>query len=320
VRFSVYQLSDQGARPRNEDRMGYCYTSHAGLFAVADGMGGHPEGEVAAQLSLKALAARFQREAQPTLADPARFLYESFIAAHQQLLRYATGRSMPDTPRTTLVACVIQDGSAWWAHCGDSRLYLQRAERLLTRTRDHSYQEIQGTLAALVPEAEKLGRNVLFTCLGSPGTPVIDNAGPVLLLPGDRLTLCTDGVWAPLGDEAIVRLMRAGPVSQAVRALVDNALRESGRRSDNVTVLGLEWEGSDPTGSEAEDPRRAMGQADTEPLLVSDNEGLHSDLPPEEGASPADGRDGAAPEGGPAAAIRRLNDTLRRAVGRRKGG
>lgn len=300
--------------------MGYCYTSHAGLFTVADGMGGHPEGEVAAQLSLKALAARFQREAQPSLPDPARFLYEAFIAAHQQLLRYATGRSMSDTPRTTLVACVIQDGTAWWAHCGDSRLYLQRAERLLTRTRDHSYQEIQGTLAALLPEAEKLGRNVLFTCLGSPGTPVIDNAGPVPLLPGDRLTLCTDGVWAPLGDETIVRLMRSGPVSQAVPALVDTALRESGRRSDNVTVLGLEWEGEDAVAHPAEDLRREAGQADTEPLLVSDNEGQRSDLPPEEAAPSAEAPAGTAPEGGPAAAIRRLNDTLRRAVGRRKGG
>ena len=299
--------------------MGYCYTSHAGLFAVADGMGGHPEGEVAAQLALKALAARFQREALPSLPDPARFLYESFIAAHQELLRYATGRAMNDTPRTTLVACVVQDGTAWWAHCGDSRLYLQRAGRLLTRTRDHSYQEIQGTLAALVPEAEKLGRNVLFTCLGSPGTPVIDNAGPVPLLPGDRLTLCSDGVWAPLGDEAIVRLMVSGPVSQAVRALVDTALRESGRRSDNVTVLGLEWEGEDPAVQQAEDTRRESGQADTEPLLVSDNEGPRSNLPPEQVAPLAGAPFGSAAHGGPAAAIRRLNDTLRRAVGRRKG-
>lgn len=327
MRFSVYQLSHQGARPRNEDRMGYCYTSHAGLFAVADGMGGHPEGEVAAQISLKTLAARFQREAQPTLPDPPRFLYESFIAAHQQLLRYATGRSMADTPRTTLVACIIQEGSAWWAHCGDSRLYLQRGERLLTRTRDHSYNEIQGTLAAFVPEAEKLGRNVLFTCLGSPGTPVVDKAGPVALRAGDRVTLCTDGVWAPLGDEAIVRAMGAGSVSQSVRTLVDTALRESGRRSDNVTVLGLEWEGADPDEPDALAARREREQADTEPLLVSDNDGLHSDLPGDEGTAGSAGTAGAGgpgpaaqgAAGGAASAIRRFNDTLLRAVGRKKG-
>lgn len=287
--------------------MGYCYTSHAGLFAVADGMGGHPEGEVAAQLALKTLATRFQREAQPTLADPSRFLFEAFIGAHQQLLRYATGRSMPDTPRTTLVACVIQGGSAWWAHCGDSRLYLQRGERLITRTRDHSYLEIQHALAAIVPDAGKLGRNVLFTCLGSPGTPVIDTAGPTPLQPADRLTLCTDGVWAPLGDESIVRAMGSGSVPHAVRALVEAALRESGQRSDNVTVLGLEWEGSEPAEAGPPAPAGEKGTGDTEPGLVSDNEGPHSAPPGEEAAG-----------SGPAGAIRRLNDTLRRAVGNRR--
>jgi hypothetical protein len=147
---------------------------------------------------------------------------------------------------------------------------------------------------------------------------VVDNAGPVPLLPGDRVTLCSDGVWAPLGDEAIVRAMQAGPVSQAVRTLVDTALRESGRRSDNVTVLGLEWEGADPAELATAEPLRGAEQADTEPLLVSDNAGPHSDLPGGEGADAAAPPADAGTGGGPAGAIRRLNDTLRRAVGRKK--
>ena len=65
MRFSVYQVSRKGGREKNEDRMGYCYTRDAGLFALADGMGGHPEGEVASQLALQTLAARFQRDAKP---------------------------------------------------------------------------------------------------------------------------------------------------------------------------------------------------------------------------------------------------------------
>ena len=53
MQFSVYQVSRKGGREKNEDRMGYCYTRDAGLFALADGMGGHPEGEVASQLALQ---------------------------------------------------------------------------------------------------------------------------------------------------------------------------------------------------------------------------------------------------------------------------
>src|SRR5687768_18579398 len=90
MRFSVYQVSRKGGREKNEDRMGYCYTRDSGLFALADGMGGHPEGEVASQLALQTLAALFQRDCKPTLADPLRFLHEAIMAGHHQLLRYAT--------------------------------------------------------------------------------------------------------------------------------------------------------------------------------------------------------------------------------------
>ena len=104
MRFSVYQISRKGGREKNEDRMGYCYTRDSGLFALADGMGGHPEGEVASQLALQTLAALFQRDAKPTLADPLRFMHDAIIAAHHQLLRYATEKALMDTPRTTIVA------------------------------------------------------------------------------------------------------------------------------------------------------------------------------------------------------------------------
>ena len=67
MKFSVFQLSRLGGREKNEDRMGYCYTRDAGLFVLADGMGGHPEGEVAAQIALQSMSATFQREAKPKL-------------------------------------------------------------------------------------------------------------------------------------------------------------------------------------------------------------------------------------------------------------
>jgi PPM family protein phosphatase len=142
MRFSVYQVSRRGGREKNEDRMGYCYTREAGLFALADGMGGHPEGEVAAQIALQTLAALFQREAKPSLKEPLRFLHDAIYSGHHQLLRYASERNLPDTPRTTVVACLLQGNAAYWAHCGDSRLYLLRGDKLVARTRDHSYTEL----------------------------------------------------------------------------------------------------------------------------------------------------------------------------------
>jgi len=242
MRFAVYQVSRKGGREKNEDRMGYCYTRDAGLFALADGMGGHPEGEVAAQLALQTLAAIFQREARPSLREPMRVLHDAILAAHHQLLRYASERSLGDTPRTTVVACVLQGNSAYWAHCGDSRLYLVRGDKLIARTRDHSYSELQDTLAQVVPMGERMNRNVLFTCLGSPGKPVVDTTGPLLLQTGDRILLCSDGLWGHLSDAVITEQLAQRPISDAVPELVEQALRLGGARSDNVTAIAVEWE------------------------------------------------------------------------------
>jgi serine/threonine protein phosphatase PrpC len=251
MQFSVYQVSRRGGREKNEDRMGYCYTRDAGLFALADGMGGHPEGEVASQLALSTMAALFQREAKPLLAEPLRFLHDAIIAGHHQLLRYATERGLMDTPRTTLVACLIQGNAAYWAHCGDSRLYLVRGDKLVARTRDHSYSELQDTLSQVVPIGERVNRNVLFTCLGSPGKPVVDTAGPLLVHPGDRVMLCSDGLWGTVSDPIITDVLASRPISDAVPELVERALRVAGERSDNVTVLAVEWEGAEDLDSKS---------------------------------------------------------------------
>ena len=263
MKFSVYQVSRRGGRPKNEDRMGYCYTRSSGLFALADGMGGHPEGEVASQLALQTLSALFQRDAKPTLADPIRFLQDAVLAGHQQLLRYATDKALLDTPRTTIVACVIQGGAAYWAHCGDSRLYLLRTGALVQRTRDHSYAELHGALIQAgqpVPAGDpRYNRNVLFTCLGSPGKPVIDTAGPVPLQAGDRLMLCSDGLWGTVEDPVIVEHLSAKPIADAVPELAEVALRNGGPRCDNVTLLAVEWEGADAPAAQSVSTR-ALGE------------------------------------------------------------
>ncbi len=260
MRFTVYQVSRKGGREKNEDRMGYCYTRDSGLFALADGMGGHPEGEVASQLALQTLAAMFQRDAKPTLKEPMRFLHEAIIAGHHQLLRYATQKALIDTPRTTVVACVLQGNSAYWAHCGDSRLYLVRGDKLVARTRDHSYSELQETMSHVVPMGERFNRNVLFTCLGSPGKPVVDTVGPLLLQSGDRLLLCSDGLWGTVSDAEITDQLAKNTIADAVPELVEQALRNGGAKSDNVSVLAMEWETAEDGDSRSGISTQSLGE------------------------------------------------------------
>jgi len=246
MKFSVFQVSRKGGRLKNEDRMGYCYTRESGLFVLADGMGGHPEGEVAAQMALQTIAALYQREARPVLKDVKAFLTSSVMSAHQQIMRYAGTKAMLDTPRTTVVAAVLQGTTANWVHCGDSRLYVVRDGALLTRTRDHSHAERPRPGGG----PEPVNRNLLLTCLGSPTPPMIDVAAPLQLQRGDRLMLCSDGVWGVLDDALIVHTLSSGkPVSDAAPDLAEMALRKGGAHSDNVTLIALEWETPDAPGT-----------------------------------------------------------------------
>ena len=242
MKFSVFQISRKGGRENNEDRMGYSYTRESVMFALADGMGGHPEGEVAAQLALQTLSALFQKEARPVIQNVTEFLARALMAAHHQIIRYASEKGMLDTPRTTLVACVVQGGTATWIHCGDSRLYFLRDGQLVARTRDHSYAEQH---AAGIIKLDRLNRNVLFTCLGSPTKPVYDIAGPHNLQQGDRIMLCSDGLWGSVNDNDIIYTMCKGPVATVVPDVVELGLRQGGEHSDNVTVIAMEWETAD---------------------------------------------------------------------------
>ena len=241
MKFSVFQLSRRGGRVLNEDRMGFSYTREAVLFVVADGMGGHPEGEVAAQIALQSVSVRFKNKAQPVLEDPQAFLSQALIHAHEQILQYARDKGMKDAPRTTLVAAVAQHGRICWIHCGDSRLYLMRDGELVARTRDHSYSERE----ELTHYFKGNNRNVLFTCLGSNIRPLFDLSDMYLLSQGDKVLLCSDGLWSSISELELLKTMQARPVDRAVPLVVDSALRRAGKNSDNVTAVAMEWETPD---------------------------------------------------------------------------
>jgi serine/threonine protein phosphatase PrpC len=242
MKFSVFQDSHPGGRKRNEDSMGYCYTSDAALLVVADGMGGHPEGEVASYLTLKVLVDRFRAQATPRLSDVGLFLEESLLAANQTLVDYARAHGLLDSPRTTVVAAVIQDDRLSWVHCGDSRLYLIRQGVVLARTVDHSLVERDRQLGGVGADAFPGNRNALYTCIGSVGRPIFDLAGPVALRGQDSVVLCTDGLWSVVPDEVLVQELVSLSVEEAVPRLLTKARKLGGAHGDNVTCLALTWD------------------------------------------------------------------------------
>lgn len=241
MKFSVHQISRLGGRKGNEDRLGYAYTRSAVLLVLADGMGGHPEGEKAAEIACHEFARQFEAQAQPRLPSVEAFLSRALEAANRAIMAYAAAAGMvDDNPRTTVVAAVVQDGLLCAVHSGDSRLYWARQGRLLSRTTDHSYHE----QAALLKQAPaQVNRSVLFTCLGTPATPIYDVMAPVPLVDGDRILLCSDGLWANTSDSEICAGLCGQPLTDAVTQLANQAVRKGGRHGDNVSVLALEWEG-----------------------------------------------------------------------------
>lgn len=247
MRFSIYQESKKGGRKSNQDRMGYCFTRDALLMIVADGMGGHVQGDMAAQIAVQTVGSLFQQQAKPALKSPQRFLESSILDAHQQILHYRTANKLAESPRTTIVACIVQNGAAFWAHVGDSRLYWVRTGEIIAQTRDHS--KIQSMiLQGLASPAEidtHPDRNKLFNCLGSPELPSVELSRKMTLQPGDTLFLCTDGLWSAVNDQAIASAFADSTVMRAVPDMIELALAEAGSEADNVTGMAMSWAGSD---------------------------------------------------------------------------
>lgn len=246
MQFSVYQQSHIGGRKVNQDRMGYSYTREALLLVLADGMGGHPRGEVAATLALQTMSALFRAQAQPWVRKPERFLEDAFQQAHEAIQSYARQHAMPETPRTTIVACLVQHNCALWAHCGDSRLYWVRRGQILARTRDHSHLEHLIAKGQADPSERNThpDRNKLYNCLGASSGPQVEVSRQAGLEPGDVLLLCSDGLWGILPDSEIVHQLSTHTIVQAVPDMIAMATAIAGARGDNATALAIQWQGA----------------------------------------------------------------------------
>ncbi len=255
MQFSVYQQTHIGGRKVNQDRMGYSFTRDALLLVLADGMGGHLAGEVAATIALQTLSMMFRMQAKPYVKKPERFLEEALNQAHWDILAYAEANKLPETPRTTVVACLVQHNCAVWAHCGDSRLYWVRRNQVLARTRDHSHLEhlIERGRASEADRNTHPDRNKLWNCLGAGQAPKIELSRQAGLEPGDTLLLCSDGLWGMLPESEIVHRLSTSTIVQAVPDMVAMAAAIGGARADNTTALAITWQGVDAKGSLAPD-------------------------------------------------------------------
>lgn len=248
MNYSIVQESRIGGREVNQDRVAWLATADAILMVVADGMGGHLQGEIAAQIAVDTVIERFRGEAKTLLADPARFLAASLNQVHRAIVAYATeGRIPPHTaPRTTCIACVVQNGQARWAHAGDSRLYLihgsEQSANGVLRTRDHSLVQRMVDDGSLThaQAATHPWRNRVFSCLGGDMPPQIEVSPAVPLQDGDLIALCTDGAWSPLGETLVTELRRA-PLVTSVPHLLDVAEQAAGPEADNLTLIAMRW-------------------------------------------------------------------------------
>jgi serine/threonine protein phosphatase PrpC len=243
MKFSIYQESRIGARRSNQDRVAYCYSRDALVMVVADGMGGHLHGEIASQITVQFIAEAFQREARPKLADPVRFLLEAITNAHHAILDYTEARGLLETPRTTCVACAVQEGVGYWAHVGDSRLYHLRDGLVEAQTKDHSRVQMLVDLGRIREDAVAVHpeRNKIFNCLGQVNPPKVELARKALLRHGDVILLCSDGFWGPLGWRTIAESLRHGDIMNHIPRLLDLAEERAGRESDNLSVIAMTW-------------------------------------------------------------------------------
>jgi serine/threonine protein phosphatase PrpC len=245
LRVECAELSLQGTRESNQDRVSVAVTPDAALLIACDGMGGHSDGEAAADIAQRSMQERFLQSQLPLL-DPMGFLHLSMGSAHQGVVAYGAQVPLELRPRATCAVCIVQQSSAYWAHVGDSRIYHLRGGRVFDRTRDHSHVELlvrEGVISAGQVQNHPM-RNFVESCLGGePMLPEMAISARHALLPGDVLLVCTDGFWGNLDESLIASaFVTLGlPLRETLEALAAQALLNAGAASDNTSVGALRF-------------------------------------------------------------------------------
>ena len=236
--IAVSSMSDIGCtRPSNEDSFGIFAPA---IYVVADGLGGHAAGEVASSMVVAAVR---DMADSGTAVDTAA-LQHVLRQANQQVLAAAAENPAYEGMGSTATVLHLDEetGMAYYAHVGDSRLYLLRRGVLRQISRDHSYVEelvIQGKLSE--EEAQHHPRkNLLMRAVGVEQEMQVDSD----LFPlehGDRFLLATDGLTNMVPDEDLCRLL-GGSVEEVAASMVERALEAGGR--DNITAIAVAYEPS----------------------------------------------------------------------------
>jgi PPM family protein phosphatase len=233
-----------GNREENQDRIGVARSDKATLLIAIDGMGGHADGARAAATAIETITEAFKRILHPVF-DPQGFLHMTIGRAHADLVQLGSELRMDARPRATCALCLVQDGMAFFAHVGDSRVYHLRQRQIFERTRDHSHVELLLQEGLITEEeiSDHPMRNFVECCLGGnfvlPGMSV---STARRLAPGDLLLVCTDGLWSGLEDKDVATLGAGGaPLDKDLRRLTELAVRTNHPYSDNTSAAALRW-------------------------------------------------------------------------------
>jgi serine/threonine protein phosphatase PrpC len=247
MKIEYAKVSAIGDRTDNQDRAAVVVADNAALMLVFDGMGGHSDGAIAAEVGLKVVQDAFTSASLP-LFDPQGFLYLTLARAHDEVVKLGADQAVDFRPRATCAACLVQENGSWWAHVGDSRIYQMRNGKLVSRSRDHSHVEILIQEGAITEE-EALDhpmRNFVECCIGGDApVPEMSITRKMPLEDGDVLLACSDGLWSGLNDEEIAKIATRSTMSLAenLKRLSIKALTMNAPYSDNTTGTALLWLG-----------------------------------------------------------------------------